>query len=83
MELAELPAGACLVPVYSIFHFGTSREKIAYIKLNSPSPCPPRSAVPVNHRKSYYITWSDFGKNSVRNATPCDFAARVICTALF
>jgi hypothetical protein len=36
--------------------------KFAYITLNTPTPCPPRSAVPVNLGKPCCSAWSDFRK---------------------
>ncbi len=44
--------------------------KFTYIKLNIPTPCPPRSAVPVNRLfNSLRLCWAVFGQNSVRYAT--------------
>ena len=45
------------------------RVKFAYLRLNTPTPCPPRSAVPVNWGKPYFAPWRVSGKNSVRDAT--------------
>lgn len=37
-----------------------SRVKFAYFSLNTPTPCPPRSAVPVNHGKPCCNARADF-----------------------
>ena len=50
-------------------HYVTSREKVAYISLNTPTPCPPRGAVPVNRGKPCCVPGRISGKNSVRNVT--------------
>ena len=47
MELTGLSTGVGLSPVYFTPHFATSQEKLAYISLNTPTPCPPPIAVPV------------------------------------
>ena len=61
---------------FRLLHFATQREKIAYILPNTPTPCPPPSAVLVNHWKSCIMPYRTSGKNSVRNATrSCDVAA--------
>jgi hypothetical protein len=69
LKLPDFPQAACPVPACSILHFATSREKFAYISPNTPTPCPPPSAVLVNHGKSCIMPYRTSGQHSVRNAT--------------
>ncbi len=49
-------------------HMPFLQAKFAYVILNTPTPCPPRGAVPVNHGEPCDAVAAP-GKNSVRNAS--------------
>jgi hypothetical protein len=63
---------------FSATNASQSEAKLAYIRLNIQTPCPPRGAVPVNQRRTWEVVslcssfWIAFGDG-------CDYPAMSPC----
>ena len=77
-----MPMNLTLAQLLGYERFSRNEAKLAYIKLNIQTLCPPRGAVPVNQGPFWSFSLSAPGSTPVMDATASSYVTQLLARTL-